>query len=131
MSSYIVEDRTINAIVSHLWHDRAHRHIKQQLPVITEEELGEELYKLNLAAVENRYGDYAAGEMCDLDYTYRRSAAHISKIQAIKSLSCWLYQCSEGQVPEAPLFKLMEKYRGALAMDVVRAQREWETSTWG
>lgn len=128
MSSYVVEDNTINAIVNYLWRDRDNEHIKRQLGMTDEASLGEEMYRLNLAAVEDRYGDYAAGEMCNLDYKYRRTPLHISRIQAIKSLSCWLYQCSEGQVPEHPLFKLMEKYKGELAMDIVRAMPEWDAA---
>jgi hypothetical protein len=79
------------------------------------------MYRLNLAAVEDRYGDLAAGTMCDRSYKFR--SVHASKVQVIKSLSCWLYQ--------DPLFKLMEGYKGELAMDFVRCLPEWESANWG
>jgi hypothetical protein len=87
------------------------------------------MYRLNLAAVEDRYGDLAAGTMCDRSYKFR--SVHASKVQVIKSLSCWLYQCAEGEIDQDPLFKLMEGYKGELAMDFVRCLPEWESANWG
>lgn len=128
MSSFVVEDQTINRIVSYLWRDRDNEHIKRQLTLATPAALGEELYRLNLAAVEDRYGDYAAGTMCDLAYRYRPAAA--TKIEVIKALSCWLYQCAEGDVPSHPLYQLMDQYRYELAMDIVRALPAYEAAPW-
>lgn len=131
MSSFVVDAKTINGIVSHLFKDKDAAHVRHQLPVAmgTPAQLGEAMYKLNLAAVEDRYGDFAAGEMSDLDYTFR--PVHASKVQVVKSLSCWLYQCAEGVIDQDPLYKLMADYRGELAMDFVRALPEWEKSNWG
>ena len=133
MSSFIVDDKTINGIVTYLYHDRDAGYLRDQLTragiATRPQDLGEAMYRLNLAAVEDRYGDYAAGQMCTLEYKYRPVIA--SKVQVIKSLSCWLYQCAEGTIDEDPLYKLMEKYQADCAMDIVRAQPEWDTANWG
>lgn len=131
MSSFIVQDATINVIVSHLFRDRDAGAIRRQLPPgdqMTPAELGEAMYKLNLAAVENRYGDLAAATMCDLSYRYHEVLD--TRVRVIRALSCWLYQCSEGEVPNDPLYQLMAKYQGYLAMHFVRCLPEWDAAPW-
>lgn len=125
----MVDNTTINGIVTHFFHDKDAAYLQRQIAdELTPTELGEMLYRLNLAVVEDRYVEYATGTMCDLDYQFH--SVIVSKVQVIKSLSCWLYQCSEGTIDEDPLFKIMEKYKSDLAMDFVRALPEWETANW-
>jgi hypothetical protein len=134
MSSFIVDDKTINSIVSFMFADKDSQRTIEALSAkgiaTRPQDLGEEMYKLNLAAVEDRYGDYAAGQMCDLDYRYRKMSAG-SKVQVLKNLRCWLYQCSEGEIPETPLYQLMETYSGKLALNIVRTLPEYDTANWG
>lgn len=52
-------------------------------------------------------------------------------MQALKSLRCWLYQCSEGNVPEQPLFKALERYAGDLAFHIVAELPGWNAAEWG
>ena len=140
MSSFIVDDKTINSIVTYLY-----QHQNQAYPYNTRgkleaeglgfsrpEFLGEEMYRLNLAAVEDRYGKYAAGTMgafSGTDYTYRPIDA--SPVQVLKNLQCWKYQCSEGACPETPLYKILDEYAGDLAQDIMRKLPEYDTANWG
>ena len=140
MSSFIVDDKTINSIVTDLY-----RRQNQAYPYNTRGKLeavhpefsrphylGEEMYRLNLAAVEDRYGEYAAGTMgafSGSDYTYRPIDA--SPVQVLKNLQCWRYQCSEGDCTETPLYKILDEYAGDLAQDIVRKLPEYDTANWG
>jgi len=134
MSSFIVADSSINSIASFLYRDLDADHIKRKLATLNialQDELGEEMYRLNLAAVDVRYGDYSAGAMgaCSkVDYTFAPVCA--GKVPVIKALACWLYQCSEGQVPETELYKIMRQYQGELAMSIIRESPEWAAAEW-
>ena len=136
MSSFIVDDKTINSIVFHITRDKDSHYVTNKFStgelVGKPKELGEEMYKLNLVAVEDRYGDYAAmtmGAISKADYSYR--AVNASPIQTLKNLQCWLYQCSEGEVPGSTLYKMMEAYASELAKDIVRALPEYDLANWG
>lgn len=136
MSSFIVEDKTINSIVFHLCSDKDSHYVTSKFSIgeliAHPKELGEEMYKLNLAAVEDRYGDYAAltmGAVSGKDYRYR--PVNASPVQTLKNLQCWLYQCSEGEVPDSPLYKMMTAYASELAKDIVRALPEYDKASWG
>ena len=52
-------------------------------------------------------------------------------LQAHKSTACLLYQCSEGDVPENPLYKALEELRSALAEHLVTSTPEWDAALWG
>ena len=133
MSAFIVEDKTINRVVSHLEWDRdgqawtMHRLEKEGLPIISDE-LGQAMFALNVEAVEQRYGEGEAKEFRDLNYRYSPQNAKIH--QVLKSLRCWIYQCSEGSVPETPLFQIMDEYSSALALIIVSDMPEYERANW-
>jgi hypothetical protein len=52
-------------------------------------------------------------------------------IQAHKSASCLLYQCSEGDVPERPLFKALKAFTQRLAKEFITIDPRWEEAQWG
>jgi hypothetical protein len=52
-------------------------------------------------------------------------------IQAHKSACCLHYQCSEGDVPERPLYKALKKFIRDLERDLVTNTPEWEEALWG
>jgi hypothetical protein len=134
MSSFVVDDKTINSIACFMFTDKDSQRRAEKLSALgiatRPQDLGEEMYKLNLAAVEDRYGEYSAGQMCNLDYKYRK-VANGGKIQVLKNLRCWLYQCSEGDVPNTVLYKFMDEYSGELALDIVCKTPEWDAANWG
>lgn len=131
MSSYVVEDQTINRVLGFLCFDQyrstvAHR--LRELGLDAEDDLrplGLAMMKLNCKATGVRYG-----EKCQAAYAYKLETA--TRIQAIKALSCWLYQCAEGTIPaRSKLYRVMKSYRDELAMQVVRSQPEYDQSAWG
>jgi len=49
----------------------------------------------------------------------------------IKSLQCWKYQCSEGDIPETKLYQFFEEVEHHLALKIVINLPEYDKATWG
>lgn len=142
MSAFIVDDKTINSVVSYLASGSAGLGrglgglIKDELGLDLADEkdqraLGEAMFRLNCQAVEARYGDGTASDFRDLDYCYSRVVtAHPAAV--LKSLNCWQYQCSEGNIPdESLLFATMERVAGMLANQIVSDSPAYDQAAWG
>jgi len=80
-------------------------------------DLGRQLYDLNSAAMIVLYKNPGADPDFFESYSYRAPANGLSIPESYKALCCFLYQCSEGDVPEHPMFKQLEHV--AETMDVV------------
>ena len=144
MSAFVCNDKTINRIVANFKHFNR----SSALPYIPDEigefvdfsELGLAMYKMNINAVEQRYPDCVGnpnnlpGQIDEngnhLPYHYRDEIP-CSPIQFYKSLKCFLYQCSEGDVEELPLFKTLDKYLDNLAHYLVGCSENYKKSDWG
>ena len=140
MSAYVVDDETINRVVTHLDNDDRARWNLEQIrealgtATVQPEALGLAMFKLNVEAVGQRYPDLKSiedmpGEIGHYEYAHRIELC--GRVQALKSLECWLYQCSEGNVPERPLFQAMQSMAHSLAMDIVASTPEYERAKWG
>lgn len=144
MSAFIVETETIDRIVT--WVDgklyRGHPYLyskfgeavgvncrptewqivhSDKLPNV----LGQKLVAMNVAAVDQRYEERNPVDM----YRWRR-ALETSPVQALKSMQCLLYQCSEGNVPEWPLYKVLDDAISYLAQHIVERMPEYEKASW-
>jgi hypothetical protein len=128
MSAFVVEDLTINRVVTMLkrseryfdstWFLRKLKDAGYDLLDGGDERLGRAMFDLNCKAVDERYRPGACAEFRPLDYRYSPALVD-SKVQGIKALDCWLYQCSEGGVPEDPLYKLMDEMGDGMRRCVV------------
>jgi hypothetical protein len=135
MSAYMVDDKTINRIVSYLYQEQDSHWTRGRLarecgvPMIAGgPELGALMFALNIQGVNARYGDGEASNFRPLDYQYEYELC--TKMQALKSLQCWRYQCSEGDVPETVLYKIMDDYSHRLAESIVDALPAYEKAEW-
>ena len=149
MSAFVVEPKTINRIVTFLRTglDRS-EHISTtaqcklreiEWDIETREQaadLGQAMYNMNLNAVSQRYPDCDHNELPGT-YTengqlapYKYSTVPTGKIQALKSLEGWLYQCSEGNVDETALFKAFTYIRRSLATQIISDRPEYEKAEW-
>ena len=124
MSAYIVGDAVVNRIVSHLhlnvdldWLRREFCECAHVSTVKVDAEIGQALFNMNVAAVEARYGVGRATEFRPLNYKFRLEPA--SARQVYQDIKCLQYQCSEGDVPETALFKLLVQLRAAVADEVI------------
>jgi len=136
----MVADETINRVVEWLyWEVAKSQSIKDKLEQVSDidtsgygwsETLGKAMFNLNIAGVNARYGDGEAGKFRELNYHYK--PAHGSPIQVLKSLQCWLYQCSEGDVVNRPLFKFFQdEVEPHLMSSIIADLPEYTQATWG
>lgn len=149
MSAYVCDDTTINRIVAGLTNAKDHGDYNTPTPKPSEElcnaienarDFGRTLYAMNINAVEQRYPDCVGnpnnlpGQISDdgshLPYTYRPSAPP-KAIQLYKSIQCFLYQCSEGDVDELPLYKLLKEYQTRLAVHMIEHSSDYDKADWG
>ena len=112
MSAYIVEDKTIGRIVSRLVYEvinnPSSNTLRQGLSKLGydlttdsfAEKLAKDMFALNVNAVRQRYNANDPAPK----FTYVESYP-TSLIQTLKSLNCWVYQCTEGDVPKSSLYK--------------------------
>ncbi len=141
MSAYIVEDKTINRVVT--WFKRevaTNRHftldcLAREYGVdLTsdqwEEKLAQAMFQLNCDGVNAQYGNGEAEKFRPLNFTYKPEIYH-SLVQVLKSLQCWMYQCNEEDVPQTKLYQLFEAVEHHLALKIVMDLPEYDKATWG
>jgi hypothetical protein len=141
MSSYIVDDETINKIVSYLYA----KAVGGDTSIVSlglvkmgwdlsnnpdhAERLANAMFDLNVAAVNARYGETEAEKFRPLDFQYIFTPA--SQIGVIKALGCWMYQCTEGYTPKTKLYKAMTQTYFLLCKDYIQQLDEYEAAPWG
>lgn len=135
MSAYIVEDETINTVVNFLslkqtgndayWSKYILDDAGIKLDMLSNRmAFGLSLFDLNVQAVSERYDEIE-------EYVYHfQQTVPPATVQAYKSLKCWLYQCSEGNVPETALFKLMDNIAKEIAMYIVETSPAYNAAEW-
>jgi hypothetical protein len=140
MSAFMIEDHTINYVVNWL------RKQIDELSIIPEklqklgidmnipdweEILGQEMFQLNIKAIDSRYGKGEARKFRPLDYRYKVTEP-VPLVQVLKSLQCWLYQCNEGDVPETELYKLFDNdVQLYLMNEIIDTLPEYRDAYWG
>jgi hypothetical protein len=139
MSAYVVEDEVINGVIAFLAVGRDIEHIQGLVRDETgidlaafegKQKLGEAMFALNCNAVEQRYGQGEAKEFRDLDYQFCTQIPP-TVLQAYKSLGCWLYQCSEGDVPGTSLlFATMQRVHDNMAHFIVGRLDAYGKAKW-
>jgi hypothetical protein len=147
MSAFVCNDQTINRIVAGL-HACSYAEYGSPLPQLSQElrevfdmpaEFGRTLYAMNVNAVEQRYPDCVGnpdelpGQIKNgkhMPYTYKEVRTP-SPTQLYKSLQCFLYQCTEGDVDELPLYRQLRKFSDDLAHHMVSHTSEYEQADWG
>lgn len=139
MPSFVVEDETINKVVSYI-HARAVRgdtsvispglvkmgfDLSKTLDV---ERLANAMFKLNVAAMKEKYGE---GETEFPLPTFGYMLTPASQIEVVKALECWKYQCTEGFIPASRFYKAMARTLCLLCIDYVHNTEEYEAVRWG
>ena len=135
MSAFLVDDITIDRILSHLKATKNdddlirsafHKNIDsdEDLTII-----GRELLRLNYRSLLNRYNDPIPEE---LDYKFK--SVEVSPIQAVKSVECLMYQsCEEGLLitTESGYYKFLETLLHLWSSSIVHGLPEYDTAVWG
>src|SRR6266496_4857378 len=140
MSAFMVEDTTINRVVT--WLKREVRRSRFTLDRLAreygvdltsdgwDEKLAQAMFQLNCDGVNARYGEGEAEKFRPLNFTYRPEGDTF-RVQVLKSLQCWMYQCNEGEVPQTKLYQFFEEVENYLALKIVMSLPEWDKAKWG
>lgn len=140
MSAFIVGDATINRVVSFITQLSVHAGPRRELADYGAElgsdeglaDLARAMFALNVSAVDQRYPDHRTSADApfrteDFAYQYKLS----TEIQAFKSLECWLYQCSEGDIPDTSLlYACMVRVRNCMAVELIRQSPAYRGAQW-
>jgi hypothetical protein len=90
--------------------------------------IGRKLFLLNRRALRARYGCSTVGLP---DFAFREWAA-ASPVEQFKAMSCLLYQCSEGTLPDTQLlYGELNRAAGELAQRIVQDLPEYDKASWG
>lgn len=111
MSAFIVAVETIDRVVMAMRPNGSHAE---------QTRLGRQLLDMNVRAVCARYGSVEDANLAEpYNYTARvpRLAANAADdFVVLKALRCFLYQCSEGDVPQSTLFHVVSAAADVLVM---------------
>jgi hypothetical protein len=145
MSAIVVQDKTINIIVSFLYSETyssngtTYGEIGRILKKAgydlakdwTDTELAENLFDLNCEAVNQRYKDKPARTQFHPEaFKHQMFLWDNNPLTAYKSLQCLIYQCSEGNIPDTSLYKMLVSIKHCLADCIVSNLPEYKTLEW-
>jgi hypothetical protein len=133
MSAFIVADETLDIIVTNLKNRKQVKFNKK--PVIgchmdqpnANNKLGQKLLNMNACAVDGRYPDNTD----NITQLYHYQDIEVSKMQFLKSLQCFVYQCCEDPVVNSPEYKELQELTGEIAMEIVDDMPEYKIASWG
>lgn len=102
----------------------------------TDEEIFAELRQMNVDALHERYDD-AEDMYDDLGYEdghdiWEPREMEIKQwhYQLLKSLQCYIYQCSEGKVTDRELYKAIDEMSVRVGMFIAMHHPEYEEADW-
>src|SRR5258708_27614180 len=98
--------------------------MRQDAPCAVCDERGHKLYGLNAEAVLQRY------DRPEDVQEYRCAVVSPPLIQQLKSLSCLIYQCSEGNVPQTALYQSLVRRKIDLTNEIVCNSEEYDRADW-
>jgi hypothetical protein len=90
--------------------------------------IGRKLFLMNRRALRVRYGH--PEHLCLPEFVFERWA-DATPVQQFKAMSCLLYQCCEGKVPNSPLYDELNHAAGELAQRIVQDLPEYDKASWG
>lgn len=94
-----------------------------------ERKLANDMLAMNNDAVNQRYRE--TGGETKIPQRDFSTSEKLNAVVVYKSLSCFIYQCSEGNVPERDLYKALEKVQTRLADYIVSELPEYDAAPWG
>ena len=129
MSAYVLDNAKISKIVSYItgaraWHKYARQLEEMGYTSSQRDQLGNDLLAMNQDAVMQRYPGSDAtnlpGPTNPEPYSYKSPACGM--FEAYELLGSFIYQCSEGDVPETnELYQVVSDIRNAMAHSITRA----------
>ncbi len=132
MSAYVVENKTINKIITFLNGNqdmRSYLYHSKGIDLDTHEKsqnFGQRLLALNIQAVNERYNE-SESVFQPFEFHYELT----DEIGAYKALRCLIYQCSEGDVPKTELYKTLNDIENYMAHLIISRLKIYDERPWG
>ena len=132
MSAFVVENATIGIILRGLLEMAPE--VWEVIPGKTVKEKGDALFQMNADAVNQRYNEEDPAPkynpmILSVSYMEEKGTLEYSPGQWYTSLRCFLYQCSEGNVPERELYLVLDEL--SEKMQHLQKNPAYEKSFWG
>ena len=136
MSAFMVSTKTIGRILAYIESDKGFSEswaerllLEAGFPLHgSYQEQRECLRDLNRLGVVARYGPH--DDLPGTTETGYFAPVLSTRHQYLKSLDCFIYQCSEGDVPQNPLYQAIDKLGDALAHAIATECEEYSTAEW-
>ena len=144
MSSYLVSEETINAILSidnidQMGYSSFDELLKKVFGTINKNVLGKKMLKLNIEALKQRYpkdtdktrpGTQKNQSSNLIAEKYSFNHLGVSLEQSYMSLQCLQYQCSEGNVPKKLFYKKLLELSNKIAHRIAFVKAESVGAQW-
>lgn len=144
MSAYLVSANTLNMIHTFITDDAIFqqvlhgscRHILQRIGYdlsgkrelsVEMSRLFADMVQLNEASVNARY----PSQPCNASVLRCTPVDYPSRMQVLKNLQCYLYQCSTDDCAETPLYDALEKIAVSLMREIVESLPAYQVAEWG
>jgi len=88
--------------------------------------VGMTLVEMNRRALVARYGDNAVDAVEPFRYVEPTDVQPRLLVQVYKSLRCYLYQCSEGDIPDQPLYLQLATMKRQMANVLGHKNETWQ-----
>ena len=136
MSAFLIADKTLNRILSYLDEElRRSAWLRSKFEAALgvnfagdwKTALGQKMWDLNQLALGYRYADPKQ------ELFYQFSPVPCPATQAYKSVQCWLYQCCEGDIPDASkLYTFFDTVVVRhIANSIITTTPAYEQAAWG
>ena len=145
MSAYVVDPETINRILTKLKDETTDGYIHNLIKDLEFDissndllsDLGLAMYNTNANAVGQRYNESEfenlPGSITEngklVPYEFKLKYCPNS-LQPLKSLHCWIYQCSEGNVSDTKIYKAFEEIAAMWAKRAVDSMPGYQAADW-
>lgn len=141
MSSFIVSDSLLRKIATLVtgFKSSDYRHCFYgtefyDVASIDPQKMIDALFLMNCDAIDARYGEGStASKTATKVGLVRFVRAEASQVALYKGIQCYLYQCSEGDVDESPLYKAVQAVKATLADRIIktRFEAQYDAAPWG
>lgn len=136
MSAFIVSKKCMKHIIYNLFWDHEFKrlHFILERNGYTESEdfdrLAIDLYQMNRDAVKQRYDEPEDSDYIKIPDCLNWDGEKLNKYQCLKSMRCLRYQCSEGNVPETKLYKMLDKLIEVWTNYIIDDIPEYNKAEW-
>ena len=139
MSAFIVNTKVMAKVVTAILlnldtfdGESTHRTALLAAPTRAQKEagskIGRKLFLMNRRALHARYGCSEHNRL--LQFVFERWA-DATPVEQFKAIHCLLYQCSEGNVPNSPLYDELNRAASELAQRIVQDLPDYDKASWG